>query len=108
LLEVCHKGKDRKGTTGARLKNNDTRSAAFDFLLAVSEASLQVKESTLNELKKMHTSNDWRTNREIDWKITPKYSEISETGYVGLKNLACICYMNSLMQQLYMIPTFRE
>ena len=28
-------------------------------------------------------------------------------GYVGLKNLGCICYMNSIMQQMYMVPTFR-
>ena len=28
-------------------------------------------------------------------------------GHVGLKNLGCICYMNSIMQQLYMCPTFR-
>ncbi len=46
----------------------------------------------------MHTSNDWRTNREIDWKITPKYSEISETGYVGLKNLACSKIFNFNMK----------
>ena len=28
-------------------------------------------------------------------------------GYVGLKNLGCICYMNSILQQVYMVPTFR-
>ena len=27
--------------------------------------------------------------------------------YVGLKNLGCICYMNSMMQQFYMTPNFR-
>ena len=27
--------------------------------------------------------------------------------HVGLKNLGCICYMNSIMQQIYMVPTFR-
>jgi ubiquitin C-terminal hydrolase len=34
--------------------------------------------------------------------------EKSKTGFVGLKNLGCICYMNSLMQQFYMIKDFRE
>ena len=28
-------------------------------------------------------------------------------GHVGLKNLGCICYMNSILQQVYMVPTFR-
>ena len=34
------------------------------------------------------------------------YSQKS-CGHVGLRNLGCICYMNSIMQQLYMVPTFR-
>jgi ubiquitin carboxyl-terminal hydrolase 9/24 len=35
-------------------------------------------------------------------------SEKSSTGYVGIKNLGCICYMNSLFQQLFMISSFRN
>lgn len=31
----------------------------------------------------------------------------SDTGYVGIRNLGCICYMNSLIQQLYMMPNLR-
>ena len=27
--------------------------------------------------------------------------------FVGLVNLKNICYMNSLMQQIFMVPTFR-
>jgi len=36
------------------------------------------------------------------------FNEKSSTGYVGIKNLGCICYMNSLLQQLFMIKTFRN
>ena len=38
----------------------------------------------------------------------PETSEKSTTGYVGIKNLGCICYMNALLQQMYMIPSFRN
>lgn len=31
----------------------------------------------------------------------------SPTGYVGVKNLGCICYMIAMLQQFYMIPRFR-
>jgi uncharacterized UBP type Zn finger protein len=34
-------------------------------------------------------------------------SEKSSTGYVGIKNLGCICYMNSLFQQLFMVSSLR-
>jgi len=32
----------------------------------------------------------------------------SSTGYVGLRNLGCICYMNSTIQQFFMNPDFRR
>ena len=27
--------------------------------------------------------------------------------HVGLKNIGCVCYMNSILQQMYMVPSFR-
>ena len=49
----------------------------------------------------------WRTNKEQDWNIS-LMDEKSSTGYVGIKNLGCICYMLSLFQQLFMIQSFRN
>lgn len=51
----------------------------------------------------------WRSPRNTDWSIsTIDRQERSATGYVGLKNIGCICYMNSIMQQLFMITPFRK
>jgi ubiquitin carboxyl-terminal hydrolase 34 len=35
-------------------------------------------------------------------------SEKSYTGYVGIKNLGSTCYMNSIVQQFYMLPKLRS
>jgi ubiquitin C-terminal hydrolase len=32
----------------------------------------------------------------------------SAAGFVGLKNFGCTCYMNALIQQLFMISDFRQ
>lgn len=46
-----------------------------------------------------NVSQFWRTPRKADWAINAenKYERAS-TGYVGLKNIGCICYMNSIIQ----------
>jgi len=51
----------------------------------------------------------WRTPQKLNWGIMiGDKHEKSSSGFVGLKNPACLCYMNSIMQQLYMIPAFRK
>ena len=52
--------------------------------------------SDLRILAKIDTSKKYRTSFEN-----------RKNDYVGLKNLGCICYMNSTMQQFYMTPTLR-
>lgn len=51
-------------------------------------------------LKDMPTANtQWGY-----WNVDSK----KETGFVGLKNQGATCYMNSLLQALYHVPTFRK
>ena len=56
----------------------------------------------MKNLQKKHLSklSDNTTNYD------PK--DMTKSYYLGLKNPSSLCYMNSVIQQLYMIPIFRE
>ena len=46
--------------------------------------------------------------RQNGWNYQPPSNSVeSRQKFCGLKNLGCICYMNAMMQQFFMIPTFR-
>ncbi len=46
-------------------------------------------------------------NSELDLTTWERPSGKNFSGFVGLRNPGCICYMNSLLQQIYMTPTLR-
>lgn len=45
--------------------------------------------------------------RAESWNYTPPSASGRSQEFVGLRNLGCICYMNSMLQQFFAIPTFR-
>jgi ubiquitin C-terminal hydrolase len=49
--------------------------------------------------------------RAETWQYAPPSSGQGNSSrsqeFVGLRNPACVCYMNSMTQQLFMIPPFR-
>ena len=57
-------------------------------------------------LDNYHKLGFWKTYNIKNWDLESK--EMQKGKYVGLKNMTATCYLNSIIQQLYMIPMFRE
>jgi ubiquitin carboxyl-terminal hydrolase 34 len=48
-----------------------------------------------------------KVEENSSWAYDPGDESRSKFGYVGIRNLGCICYMISILQQFYMVPPFR-
>jgi ubiquitin C-terminal hydrolase len=86
-------------------KHNETRRNAFKLVNQIFGESNMV--DVARYLEPYIKTGSWRTNKREKWHI--QQSKLSQRNtHVGLVNLGCTCYMNSLMQQLFMCPQFRN
>jgi ubiquitin C-terminal hydrolase len=58
----------------------------------------------LKQLDLFHKISYWRTSEHWSTVIENEL----KAKYVGLENPGCICYLNSLLQQLFMTEDFRD
>ena len=82
--------------------NELSRLAAYKLLVELSKNCLKNFQQIVNQLILLHHSS----NRAMvnEWNIIPLVTPRAECGYVGIKNGGATCYMNAVLQQLYMIP----
>ena len=66
-----------------------------------------VYNNYIEKLNSLHKLCHWKGNKMSDWKLYYKESQKSSP-FVGLKNLGCTCYINSLIQIFYHTPLIRE
>lgn len=59
----------------------------------------------IETIKPCHCLQQWRIPASLSWNFNSKQEP--KQAFRGLVNPGCICYMNSLLQQLFMIDDFR-
>ena len=79
----------------------------FIILLFKNNNCENIYNNYIQQLTSFHKKCYWKGNNLSDWKLYYKENKKS-TSFVGLKNLGCTCYINSLLQIFYNIPLLRE
>lgn len=81
-------------------KHPNTRNAAFNLLILLYQQNSENMIFLTEKIALHHVPYNLLRAREFE------SNRKSLTGFVGLRNFGCTCYMNSLMQQLFMIKPF--
>ncbi|XP_058466292.1 probable ubiquitin carboxyl-terminal hydrolase FAF isoform X2 [Malaya genurostris] len=85
-------------------RNPHTISAAYDLLVALCQNCLENMKILVKILLDMFFT-DIEPLRE--WEYLPPVGPRPTQGFCGLKNAGATCYMNSVLQQLFMVPSLR-
>jgi len=100
LFEIPEVAVNSSQNSPPKYKSEETRKAGFQLLLKLSEDCPENSSLLLNQLYLNHSQNN------LYYYFEPDIS--TRSGLVGLKNFGCTCYMNSLMQQFFMMPQMRN
>ena len=97
-------------TAPPKCKAAETRVCALALLVEMAEERAHAgaeRDELIELLRRLHDPRTGGAPPRTLWHYMPSAMERARCGFVGLKNLGATCYMNALVQQLYMIPEFR-
>lgn len=86
-----------------KAKIRETRKSAYNLLLTLTICEETWSRKVVKTLELLKT----RIKPLDTWNYSPTSQLRSLHGYAGIFNYGAICYMNSVLQQFFMIPQFR-
>jgi uncharacterized UBP type Zn finger protein len=84
-------------------KREPARNQIYEFLIKISEANKEIAQKVVEKTKTVILENMPLMKVSYSSEVNKR----SLYGYAGLKNLGNICYMNSMIQHLFVNKTFR-
>ena len=95
-----------------KCKHPDTRKAAFELLVELTHDSGENHQTVCALTLPHHNDPKFKPKKKkvvrSIWDFDSAAAGKAACGYVGLRNLGCICYMNATNQNFFMVPKFRQ
>ncbi|KAL1445773.1 hypothetical protein MTO96_044832 [Rhipicephalus appendiculatus] len=106
LIEKSAKDDTPEPAGKPKCSEAEPRTAAFSVLVELARCCPTNLERIVRWLVDRHHQLKSELIKEFEYE--PLIAGRAESGYVGLKNAGATCYMNSVLQQLFMQPGLQE
>lgn len=95
-------------STAPLCRHSQTRAQALQLLGEMLARSPSALPGLSPQLLPLFLDPRGRSGRYADWEVSAEAGERAACGFTGIRNTGCICYMISVLQQLFMLRSFRS